>query len=674
MKKTMYRSCLWIACVLVALTAIAQAEEKPRFDTWTPEFQMKFRGIRGTAISPDGSLVAYVVREPIMEEEKSEYLDHIWVVSADGSSDIQYTRGDASAASPAFSPDGRYLAFLSKRSEKTQVWMMHVRGGEAEQVTECEGNVSSFKWSPDGTRIGFIMADPETEEEEERKKQKRDVILVDKNFHYSHIYAITVEKDDEGARRTERITEGEFHVTGFDWSPEGQTIVFAFAPDPRLNQGYSNRDISIVAADGGEIEPLVSRAGVDGGPLYSPDGKWVAFTSHGGRPEPIGLQDVWVVPAGGGEPKMLAETPNRSAGLIAWSGDSKTIYLTETVRTSNHVIALPIDGAPARQVSAGEGVIRNIAFGPSVGRLSYTFEKPEEPVEVYISAIDSFEMKRLTDVNHAVPRPAMGRTELLRWESTDGFEIEGLLTYPVSYEDGKSYPLILNVHGGPAGAFTQSFTGNPGIYMIQTFAQNGFAVLRPNPRGSTGYGKDFRYANFKDWGFGDADDLLAGVDKVIDMGVADPEKLCLMGWSYGGYMTSFMVTRTNRFKAASMGAGLPNLVSMVTTTDIPDYLAAHMGGEFWLDYETYEKHSAMYRIKNVTTPTQVIHGAQDLRVPFTQGQEFYVALTRLGVPTEMIVYPRTPHGPREPKFLMDVTPRILAWFEKHLKGAESTTN
>jgi dipeptidyl aminopeptidase/acylaminoacyl peptidase len=305
--------------------------------------------------------------------------------------------------------------------------------------------------------------------------------------------------------------------------------------------------------------------------------------------------------------------------------------------------------------------------------LSFTYEKTGEPAEVYISAVDSFEMKRLTEISQNVPRPTMGRTELVQWKSTGGFEIEGLLTYPVDYESGKTYPLILNVHGGPAGVFTQSFTGNPGIYMIQTFAQNGYAVLRPNPRGSSGYGKDFRYANFKDWGFGDYDDLLAGVDKVIEMGVANPDMLCLMGWSYGGYMTSFMVTRTGRFKAASMGAGLPNLVSMTTTTDIPDYLVAHMGGEFWLDYETYEKHSAMYRIKNVTTPTQVIHGAQDLRVPFTQGQEFYVALQRLGVPTEMIVYPRTPHGPREPKFLMDVTPRILAWFEKHLKQESSPT-
>jgi dipeptidyl aminopeptidase/acylaminoacyl peptidase len=626
---------------------------------------MKFKSIRETAISHDGSLIAYVVREPVMEEDKSEYLEHIWVVSADGKENIQYTRGDVSATSPAFSPDGRYLAFLSKRSEKTAIWMMHVRGGEAEQVTDDEGNVSSFKWSPDGSRIGFVMADPETEEEEKRKEEKRDVILVDQNFHYNHIYTVMTERDDEGSRKTQRVTKGKFHVTAFDWSPDGKTIVFAFSPDPRLNQNFINRDISTVPAVGGEPAPLVARAGVDGTPLYSPDGKWIAFTSHGGTPEPVGLDDVYVVPSGGGSPERLAETPDRSSRLVGWSNDSERIYLTETVRTSTHVIALPRDGAPARQVSTGEGVIRNVSLSPAAGRLAFTFEKTETPAEVHISSVSTFGAKQLTEINRNVPKPPMGRTDLIRWESTGGFEIEGLLTYPVGYEAGKTYPLVLNVHGGPAGAFTQSFTGNPSTYMIQTFAQRGYAVLRPNPRGSTGYGKDFRYANVKDWGFGDYDDLMAGVDKAIEMEVADPDKLFLMGWSYGGYMTSFMVTRTNRFKAASMGAGLPNLVSMVTTTDIQDYLAAHMGGEFWEDYETYEKHSAMYRIENVTIPTQVIHGAQDLRVPFTQGQEFYRALGRLGVPTEMIVYPRTPHGPREPKFVMDVTPRILAWFEKH---------
>ncbi len=275
------------------------------------------------------------------------------------------------------------------------------------------------------------------------------------------------------------------------------------------------------------------------------------------------------------------------------------------------MLAVPLEGDSPRAVATGEGVFGAVSVSSSASEMAFAYEELDEPVEVFRSPVGELEMKRLSKTNQDVPRPPMGRTEMVRWTSTGGFEIEGLLTYPVGYEAGKAYPLVLNVHGGPSGVYQQRFTGNPGIYMIQTFAQQGYAVLRPNPRGSTGYGKDFRYANFKDWGFGDYDDLMAGVDKAIEMGVADPDKLFLMGWSYGGYMTSFMVTRTHRFKAASMGAGLPNLVSMVTTTDIPNYLAAHMGGEFWSDYETYEKHSAMYRIKNVTIPTQVIHGAQD---------------------------------------------------------------
>jgi dipeptidyl aminopeptidase/acylaminoacyl peptidase len=257
---------------------------------------------------------------------------------------------------------------------------------------------------------------------------------------------------------------------------------------------------------------------------------------------------------------------------------------------------------------------------------------------------------------------------VISWKSKDGLVIEGILTYPVDYQPGKKYPIILQIHGGPAGVFSQTYTGAPSIYMTQFFAQHGFIVLRPNPRGSTGYGKDFRYANVRDWGFGDYEDLMTGVDHVLDMGIADSKNQFVMGWSYGGYMTSWIVSQTDRFNAASMGAGLPNLISMVTTTDIPDYLVAHAGGkEYWEDYEEYEKHSAIYYMKNVVTPTQVIHGANDLRVPLAQGQEFYNSLKRKGVDTEMIMYPRTPHGPTEPKFLMDVSPRILTWFEKYMK-------
>ena len=663
---TRYAVLLTLLLTLTALPALAQ--EAPV--QWTPELSMQYNAVGPTALSPDGNWVAYVVREPVMEGEKSEYLRHIWMASADGTINYQYTRGEKSATSPSFSPDGEYLAFLSARSEKNQVWILRLQGGEAEQVTEAENGVGAYRWSPDGSRIAYTMRDPDTKEEKQRKKEKRDVILVDKHFKYSHLYTTTVQPNAEGKRKTKRLTGGDFHVAGFDWSPDGAMVVFAHQPDPRINTSGTARDIALVPSDSGAVRDLVTWTGADRSPRFSPDGQHIAFVSHGGSVERIGLGDVYVVPVEGGAPRKLADSPDRNANLLGWSRDGQAVFITEARHTARVVYALPADGDAARLLTPDDAVVSAISFDEATARMAFAYQTPNLPPDVYVSPVASFASTKLTDVHAGIARPPMGHTERLTWTSYDGMEIEGLLTYPVGYQEGQRVPLILQIHGGPAGVFTESFTGGPSIYMTQVFAQEGYAILRPNPRGSAGYGKDFRYANFKDWGYGDYEDLMSGVDTVVEMGVAHQDSLAAMGWSYGGYMTSFLVTRTDRFKAASMGAGLPNLISMVTTTDIPDYLVAHMGGEFWDDYETYEKHSAMYRIKNVVTPTQVIHGARDLRVPFTQGQEFYVALDRLGVPTEMIVYPRTPHGPREPKLLMDVTPRIMMWFEHHLQRQE----
>jgi len=666
-----------ILLFLVLCAGPAQGEPPPPHDPspaapsdtlrWTPALSMQYRIVQGTALSPDGSLVAYVLREPLMEGEKSEYRSHIWVVPSAGGEPRQYTRGEHSASSPAFSPDGRFLAFASGRSGKSQVWVMPVDGGEAAQATDAENGVGSFAWAPDGGSLAFTMTDPETEEEKEAKREKRDVIIEDTAFKYAHLYWVPFVFGAAEIPDPERLTEGDFHVTAFDWAPDGARIVFGHAPDPRLNTNFMAGDVSVVEVATKVVTPLAAGNGVERTPRVSPDGRSVAFVSTGDRPEPVGLGDVYVVEITGGTPRKLADTHDRSANILRWSGDGRSVFVSEAVGTTTQVLAVPVDGNPIRPVTSGEGVFGSVSFDAHASRMAFTFQDSDTPWDVYVAPVDGFAMTRLTDLHAGVPRPPMGRTELLRWTSKDGlFEIEGLLTYPVGYRQGQRVPLVLEVHGGPAGVFSQSFTGAPGIYMRQAFAQQGYALLLPNPRGSAGYGKEFRYANVRDWGFGDMDDLMAGVDLVIDMGVAHPDSLLLMGWSYGGYMTSFAVTRTDRFKAASMGAGLPNLISMTTTTDIPDYLAAHMGGEFWDDYETYQRHSAMYRIGNVTTPTQVIHGANDLRVPFTQGQEFYRALYRRGVPTEFVVLPRTAHGPSEPKLLMAVTEQILRWFDTHL--------
>ena len=691
---------------LVPLCVISWASaQDPAPDAWTPEVSMQYRSIGATALSPDGARVAFAVRAARISDSESEYRSHVWVARTDGGAPRQFTRGAESTGAPAFSPDGRWLAFTSARQadgdgeaddSKSQIWAMPVDGGEARPVTAAPAGVGSFRWSPDGSRIAYTMRDPETAEEKKRKKEKRDVELVDQQFKYGHLYCVAFAPESDEIPDAWRLTGGPMHVTAFDWAPSGDRIVFGHQSDPRLNTGMIEGDLSIVTLPKeappappepededdqdseeapvepcGVVAPLLAGPGVEESPRWSPDGAWIAFVSSGAQPEPIGLGDLCVVSAAGGDVRTLP-TPNRSASILGWAADSDAVFLTEALGTTRHVVRVPVDPAAEMTfVTDGAGFAAATALAADANRIAYTWQTPDVPADVWIASTDGSGRRQVSDLHADCPRPPMGETRLLSWQAPDGTAVEGLLTLPVGYAEGTRYPLVLSVHGGPAGVYSQTFTGGAGIYMLQTFAQRGYAVLRPNPRGSTGYGKDFRFANFRDWGYGDLSDLLAGCDHVIELGIADPERQFLMGWSYGGYMTSFAVTQTQRFRAASMGAGLPNLVSMVTTTDVGDYLAAHMGAEFWDDYAVYEKHSAIYHIGAVTTPTQVIHGAQDLRVPFAQGQEFYRALQRRGVPTEMVVYPRTPHGPREPKFLMDVSERILAWFAVHDASVEA---
>ena len=623
---------------------------------------MKIKSVSQTDISNDGKYVAYVVREAIMEEKKSEYLSQIWVNNLATNENFQYTFNLKSSISPKFSPDGKKIAFLSSRSGKNQIWIMNTLGGEAKRLTDEKKGIRSIKWSPDGKKISFLKNDNDTEEEKKSKENKTDVILVDKNFKYSHIYTYNFDEDS-----VFQITNGDFSVNNFDYSPDGKKIIFSHQEDTNINTGFVNTDISIIDSDGNNLKILIDRPGRDGNPIFSRDGNKFAFISSGGKQESIGLGDVFVYDLKKNEIKKLANTFNRSSNIISWTSDDENLIISESVKTTVQLLLLPTNGDSYISWSKekyNNGVISSVVKSKFSEKIVLCYENLNKPVEVYISETNKPSFEKLSDINN-LKYPKLSKTEIISWKSYDGKEIEGILTYPKNYKKGQKYPVILQIHGGPAGVFSQRFNGRPGIYMTEYFSEKGYVTIKPNPRGSTGYGKDFRYANYKDWGYGDYEDVVSGVDKVIEMGIGDPDKQFVMGWSYGGYLTSFIVTKTDRFKAASMGAGLPNLISMVTTTDIQDYLVAHMGGEFWNDYETYEKHSAIYQIKNTKTPTQIIHGANDLRVPFTQGQEFYRALDRLGIDTEMVVYPRTPHGPREPKFLMDVSDRILTWFEKY---------
>ncbi|MEX1241621.1 MAG: S9 family peptidase, partial [Cyclobacteriaceae bacterium] len=418
----------------------------------------------------------------------------------------------------------------------------------------------------------------------------------------------------------------------------------------------------------GATRPLVAGAGFDGNPLFSWDGQHVAFVSDGGKASWARRANVFVIPAEGGDIRKLATTFDEVPEIFAWSKDNRNIFYTEAFKTSRVVYSLPMDGKAPKMITPSTGVFTSPSISHAGDMLSLIYEESALPPQVAVMNVKDMKMKALSRLNDDFSKRRHAKTEVVKWKAKDGkFDIEGLVTYPAHYEKGKRYPLILNIHGGPAGVFTQNYTGASSPYPLQVFSDNGFAVLRVNPRGSSGYGGDFRVANRNDWGYGDYEDIMGGVDKLIADGVAHPDSLCVTGWSYGGYMTSMIITRTNRFKAAMVGAGVTNLLSFTGTADIPGFIPDYFQGEMWDRTDVYMKHSAMFGVKNVTTPTLVIHGERDARVPLSQGLELYMALKRLGVKTQMVTYPRTPHGPQEPKFIQDISERVVSWFDEYCR-------
>ncbi|MBI3824317.1 MAG: S9 family peptidase, partial [Planctomycetes bacterium] len=580
---------LFIVAILGALPFSADAQKK-KAAAYTPAQMMQVKRISGVQVSPDGKRVVYAVREVLLDGGKSETLTHLHLVNADGTGATQLTQGAKSCDEPRWSPDGNWIAFLSAKAGKRNVWLISPKGGDAIQVTGVRSAVTSFRWSPDGAWIAYTAIDGPTPEEEKAKKEKNDARVVDENIKMSRLHIVTLPAAGKKIERA--LTDGALNVppagrSGYDWSPDSKSIVYTRTKTPNADD-WTSADLQIVDIETGKSRMLLPSGPVRYAPHFSPDGSSVAFVESDRTWAGSGRIRVYTL--GNRFDRLLAPTFDgfgRYSELLGWHPSGNKLIFTEMNGTITGLGVLPLDGDPRVQhaetfpdaIHSGSGVASGgMHLNATRTHVGISWETLRTaPVACY-SGLDNFKPIAVSKVNATVPTFPADRTQIVRWKSKDGLEIEGLLTYPANYKKGQRYPLLLNVHGGPAGVFTQTYVGSPGLYPIATFSERGYAVLRPNPRGSSGYGKKFRYANYNDWGVGDFQDLMTGVDHVINMGVADENRLGVMGWSYGGFMTSWTITQTKRFKAASVGAGVTNLMSFTGTADIPSFLPDYFGG------------------------------------------------------------------------------------------------
>ncbi|MBI1358355.1 MAG: prolyl oligopeptidase family serine peptidase [Acidobacteria bacterium] len=640
-------------------------------EKWTPELSMEVRTIGEALPSADGRWLVYTVTEAVMDDQTSEMRTQLHLASTDGRRRIQLTRGQSSASEPQFSPNSDAVYFRAKRGEGTELWRIPVDGGEAQRVLPWKGSIAGFALSPDGRHIAFRGRKKDTDREK-AVKQKADFRMVDHDDGNSTLWLAEL-RDGLAQGEPRALTDGSEDIVEAVWSPDSASIA-VIAQESSLADDWRTAVLrEITAADGAARTLGDGRIGATN-PRYSPDGGKLAFLWS---PQPArwgGVCTMSVLTREGGKIVDLPDTQpdecGRGTSLLGWSADGRRVLFTATSRVRNVVRSMSLDGsqetvyAPEGAISSYGGAARLDATGK---RLGFALESLTEAPEAYWVELRAGAPKKLSAVNEKLPKPALGRSEAIRWKSPDGQEVEGLLTYPVGYQEGRRYPLILNVHGGPMGVFQETYVGARGLYPVAAFASEGFAVLRPNPRGSSGYGQKFRLANVDDWGGGDYEDVMAGVDHVIEMGVADPDRMAVMGWSYGGFMTAWVIGQTDRFRVAAAGAAVTNLWSFTGTADIPSFIPDYFSGEPWEQFEAYAKHSPMRYVDRVKTPTLVLHGESDERVPISQGYELYTALKRRGVETEMVVYPRQPHGPVEPKFVLDVMRRHLELARKHLR-------
>lgn len=669
-----------LVVIAVLLAAPAAAQTRPV----TIDDVVDLKAVGTAEISPDGTQVLYTVRqfEPdARDRERMNSRTRIWKVevAAGPPSARQIAFGERGDSQPQWSPDGRYISFVSARGAgedvQPQLHVMRSDGGEAWKLTDAKEGVSQYAWSPDSTRIAFTSTDPRTPDEEARLKKRDDARVFEDDFRYAHLWVIDVE-----SKEATRITEGsDYTVSQPDWSPDGTRLAFQGSRTAMLRD--SRRDLYIATVASKAIERITPNFGPDSSPAWSPDGRTIAYLAQpidapplldGTPPGVVQQQRLMVYDVTAKTARDVTGDLAVAPGSPRWSPDGTTILFTAGTRAYVEAYALNVATGRFTQLTR-EKTLQLHSVSRDGRTVAGTVDSPSAPAEVYVADASLTSLRILTDTNPQAKAFALADSEVITWKSSDGMEVEGILLKPVGYQPGQRYPLLVVAHGGPAGAFTHNYRVG-GLEGGQYLAGQGWAIFYPNPRGSTNYGEAFLRANVNDWGGGDYRDIMTGVDALIARGIADPDRMAHIGWSYGGYMTAWVVSQTTRFKAAMVGAGLTNMWSMYGTNDIPNVLVGYFGGI--PNAETmplYLDRSAMHHIDKVTTPTLILHGAQDERVPVGQAQEMFRALKDRGRTTELVFYPRAGHGISEYYHQKDRLTRIRDWITKHASESSTTT-
>jgi dipeptidyl aminopeptidase/acylaminoacyl peptidase len=623
---------------------------------------VELRRVGSVALSPDGKLVAYTVREANWDENAFE--TEIWLAEVDSGESRRLTNGKKSSDAPAFSPDGKSLAFASDRGEKRQVYLIDPRGGEPEVLTSAEEGVQSFAWSPDGSAIAFTAQEPKSEALKEREKRHGEYELVDQDHRMTHLHVVEL-----ASRKPRRLTEGAFSVGRFDWSPDGSEIAFDHRRSPDPGDGGS-ADISIVTVADATLRPLVTQAGPDSNPVFSPDGTHVAFESAMGR-EPFYYTNgvVAAVARGGGPPASLTAAFDETPSLVDWGPSG--IWLFAAQRTEAGLFRLDPDGrAVARVALEGAPIAFGFSFDRGFERVAFTGSSASSYPEVCIAAASGGEVRRLSRLGQQLDGWTLGTSEVVSWKSQDGTPIEGVLRKPKGWTPGAKRPLLVIVHGGPTGTSRPSLVGGGYVYPVEAFLSKGALILDPNYRGSAGYGEAFRARNVRNLGIGDAWDVLSGIDQLVKQGLVDPDRVGVMGWSQGGYISAFLATHDSaRFRAVSVGAGISNWVTYYVNTDIHPFTRQYLKAVPWDDMEIYRRTSPMTYIKRAKAPVLIQHGDGDKRVPLPNAYELYQGLADQGVETKLVVFKGFGHGLNKPRAVRAALEQNLEWFSRHVLDA-----